>query len=62
MPDINIPILYESDKVLAINKPHGIPHHDDLDSGTPGILSLVRHLQKLDNDDDNKKPSKKKSN
>lgn len=46
--DITIPILYESERVVAINKPHGFPHHDDLDSKTPGILTLFRHLQSLD--------------
>ena len=46
--DIDIPILYESERAIAINKPHGFPHHDDLDSKTPGILSLFRHLQSLD--------------
>ena len=46
--DITIPILYESERVIAINKPHGFPHHDDLDSKTPGILTLFRHLQSLD--------------
>ena len=46
--DITIPILYESERVIAINKPHGFPHHDDMDSNTPGILTLFRHLQSLD--------------
>ena len=46
--DVTIPILYESERVIAINKPHGFPHHDDLDSKTPGILTLFRHLQSLD--------------
>lgn len=47
---INIPILYESDRVLAVNKPHGIPHHDDVVSGTAGILTLIRMLQKRDDE------------
>jgi len=51
--EINVPILYESETVLAINKPYGIPHHDDLDSGMPGILSLIRHLQMLDDNNAN---------
>jgi tRNA pseudouridine32 synthase/23S rRNA pseudouridine746 synthase len=46
--DVSIPILYESERVIAINKPHGIPHHDDVDANTPGILTLFRHLQSLD--------------
>ena len=46
--DIALPILYESERVIAINKPHGIPHHDDGDSKTPGILTIFRHLQSLD--------------
>ncbi len=46
--DVALPILYESERVIAINKPHGIPHHDDADSKTPGILTVFRHLQSLD--------------
>lgn len=44
--DVALPVLYESERVIAINKPHGIPHHDDAD--TPGILTVFRHLQSLD--------------
>ena len=46
--DVALPVLYESERVIAINKPHGIPHHDDADSKTPGILTVFRHLQSLD--------------
>jgi tRNA pseudouridine32 synthase / 23S rRNA pseudouridine746 synthase len=38
-----IQILFESDHILAINKPTGIPHHDDGEE--PGILSVVRQQQ-----------------
>ena len=47
--NVALPVLYESERVIAINsKPHGIPHHDDADSKTPGILTVFRHLQSLD--------------
>jgi tRNA pseudouridine32 synthase/23S rRNA pseudouridine746 synthase len=39
-PAFHIPILYESDRVLAINKPHGISHHSN--GNEPGILQLLR--------------------
>jgi 23S rRNA-/tRNA-specific pseudouridylate synthase len=42
---IPIPILYESDNVLAISKPPHIPHHDT--DSTKGILSHIRHLQSM---------------
>ena len=35
-------VLYETDRVLAINKPPGIAHHNDIDSGELGILNLIR--------------------
>ena len=38
-----IPILFESDHILAINKPTGIPHHDDGEES--GILSVLRQQQ-----------------
>lgn len=50
-PDVEreIPILYESNRILIINKPTGIAHHNDhgADANTntvdsPGILNLVR--------------------
>jgi tRNA pseudouridine32 synthase / 23S rRNA pseudouridine746 synthase len=44
-----IPILYETDRILIINKPCGISHHnDDHDAdiinkaGNPGVLQLLR--------------------
>jgi tRNA pseudouridine32 synthase / 23S rRNA pseudouridine746 synthase len=50
-------ILYESDRILVIDKPHGISHHsshpiaedDGLDGGTtiPGILALLREQQAI---------------
>ena len=42
---IPIPILYESEDVLAISKPPHIPHHDT--DSTKGILSHIRHLQSI---------------
>ena len=46
---IPIPILYESARILAINKPTGIPHHDEnnsnKDNNEPGILSVIRQQQ-----------------
>jgi tRNA pseudouridine32 synthase/23S rRNA pseudouridine746 synthase len=42
LPDI--PILYETDRLLAIDKPAGIPHHDTADEGQ-GILSVIRQKQ-----------------
>ncbi len=38
-----ISILYESDNLLVINKPHQISHHDSEDE--IGILTLLRNLQ-----------------
>uniref|UniRef100_A0A7S2AAS9 Pseudouridine synthase RsuA/RluA-like domain-containing protein n=1 Tax=Trieres chinensis TaxID=1514140 RepID=A0A7S2AAS9_TRICV len=40
-----VPLLYESDGLLAVNKPPGISHHDDPTSGSPGFLSYIRYLQ-----------------
>lgn len=37
----SIPIVYESERLLVINKPPGIAHHDD-DMGTPGIVTRIR--------------------
>lgn len=37
-------VLYESDRLLAIDKPEGIAHHEDGDGGS-GVLSLVRKWQ-----------------
>lgn len=39
-----IVVLHEDERVLAIDKPYGIPHHDDED-GQPGILSVMRQQQ-----------------
>lgn len=39
---VDIPILFENNSILAINKPHSISYHDDPVSGTPGIVSLLR--------------------
>ena len=38
-----ISVLYESDRILAIDKPEGVPHHDGKDE--LGILSLLRQAQ-----------------
>ena len=38
-----IPIIYESERLLVLNKPPGIAHHDD-EQG-PGIVTLVREQQ-----------------
>ena len=43
--EIDIPIIYENDRLLAINKPHNIPHHDDPSTDQLGILSLIRLQQ-----------------
>eukprot|EP00578_Thalassiosira_sp_NH16_P022636 CAMPEP_0181094834 /NCGR_PEP_ID=MMETSP1071-20121207/10200_1 /TAXON_ID=35127 /ORGANISM="Thalassiosira sp., Strain NH16" /LENGTH=381 /DNA_ID=CAMNT_0023177181 /DNA_START=131 /DNA_END=1276 /DNA_ORIENTATION=+ len=47
--DIDIPIIYENEKLLAINKPPHIPHHDDPSNGQLGILSLIRTQQQQSN-------------
>jgi tRNA pseudouridine32 synthase/23S rRNA pseudouridine746 synthase len=39
----DIPIIYESERMLVLNKPPGIAHHDD-EQG-PGIVTLVREQQ-----------------
>jgi len=38
-----IPILYEDERIIILNKPPGIPHHDD--EGGSGIVTLVREQQ-----------------
>lgn len=38
----DIPILFENSSLLAINKPHGVPYHDDPVSETSGIVTLLR--------------------
>ncbi|KAK1739054.1 RNA pseudouridine synthase [Skeletonema marinoi] len=43
--DINFPILYENEHLIAISKPPHIPHHDDPQSNQLGIISLLRHQQ-----------------
>ena len=40
---VSIPILYESDNVLAINKPPHVPHHNSEEE--IGIMSHIRILQ-----------------
>lgn len=42
---VDIPIIYENDRLLAVNKPTGISHHDNTASGELGILSLIRKRQ-----------------
>ncbi len=44
LPVPNIKVLYESDQVLAIEKPPHVSHHDD--DKEMGILSIVRQHQK----------------
>jgi len=44
LPIPNINVLYESDHVLAIEKPPHVSHHDD--DKEMGILSIVRQQQK----------------
>ncbi len=39
----DIPILFENSSLLAINKPHDIPYHDDPATGTSGIVTLLRN-------------------
>lgn len=41
----NIRVIYESEYILAIDKPPHIPYHDDLSNGQKGVLSCVRQLQ-----------------
>ena len=43
--DIDIPIIFENDKLLAINKPPHISHHDDPTTGELGIMSIIRSQQ-----------------
>lgn len=47
--NVDIPIIYENDKLLAINKPPGIPYHDDPALDELGILSLIRLQQQQAN-------------
>lgn len=42
-------ILYESDRILAINKPTEISHHDDGQTGELGIVSRVREYYNHNN-------------
>lgn len=42
IPDI--PILYESDRILIVEKPSGISHHNE-EPDVPGIVTVVRHQQ-----------------
>jgi 23S rRNA-/tRNA-specific pseudouridylate synthase len=40
-----ISVVYESDRMLAIDKPHDIPHHDGGGKNDLGILSVLRQAQ-----------------
>jgi len=42
---IDIPIIFENDKLLAINKPPHISHHNDPSTGELGIMSIIRSQQ-----------------
>lgn len=42
--EFHVTLLYESEGMLAIDKPEGVPHHDGKD-GELGILSLLRQAQ-----------------
>lgn len=42
-------VLYESERVLAINKPSGISHHNDEATGELGIVSQLRQHYKSEN-------------
>jgi pseudouridine synthase Rlu family protein len=39
---LQIPVLYESNHMLIIDKPYGIAHHNDSRDQSPGILQLIR--------------------
>lgn len=41
----DIPILFETDRLLVVNKPSGIPHHDDNDQNNPGMVTRLRLSQ-----------------
>ena len=43
--DIDIPIIFENDKLIAINKPPHVPHHDNPSTRQLGIMSLIRAQQ-----------------
>ncbi|KAL7550943.1 hypothetical protein ACHAWF_014152 [Thalassiosira exigua] len=42
---VDLPILHESERLLAIAKPSGVSHHDDPSAGELGMLSLIREKQ-----------------
>lgn len=42
-------IVYESDRMLAINKPPGVSHHDDGETGELGIVSKIREYYNSNN-------------
>ena len=50
-PKMKIEILYESENVIAINKPPHIQHHND-DHNNGGIMTIIREMQKLDSEDE----------
>lgn len=43
LPAHRIAVLYEDNRILVINKPEGVPHHDG--EGELGILSILRQFQ-----------------
>lgn len=43
LPTHHIDVLYEDYRILVINKPEGVPHHDG--EGELGILSILRQSQ-----------------
>lgn len=43
--DIDITVIFENHKLVAINKPPHIPHHDDPSTGQLGIMSIIRAQQ-----------------
>lgn len=45
---VDMPIIYENDRLLAVNKPTGLSHHDNTASGELGVLSLIRERQACD--------------
>jgi len=45
-------VLFESDRILAIDKPAGIAHHNDEEAGELGIVSLLREYYQRTRGDD----------
>jgi tRNA pseudouridine32 synthase / 23S rRNA pseudouridine746 synthase len=47
----HIPVLFETDRILIVNKPHGVSHHnDDNVDGSHGILHLLRQQRSEKNE------------